>query len=172
MKKTPSTKTRHDAVKSEETPSYHIISASEEKILAKARKILELRMLREHDALTDPRMVRDYLTMKLADLEHEVFGMVLLDNRNCVITTAELFRGTIDGASVYPREVIKEALKHNAAAIIFYHNHPSGNEEPSTADERITDRLKKALTLVDIRVLDHIIVGGLDITSFAERGLI
>ena len=159
-------------IKSEDSVDYKVTKKDEEEILRKARSILEKRMMREHDALVNPGMVREYLITKLADLEHEVFGMVMLDTRHRVITTTELFRGTIDGASVYPREVIKEALKHNAAAIIFYHNHPSGNEEPSTADERITDRLKKALTLVDIRVLDHIIVGGLDITSFAERGLI
>jgi DNA repair protein RadC len=95
-----------------------------------------------------------------------------LDNRNRVITCQELFRGTIDGASVYPREVVKEALAHNAAAVILVHNHPSGVAEPSQADELITRRLKQALSLVDIRVLDHVIVGDGACESFAERGLL
>ena len=95
-----------------------------------------------------------------------------MDNRHRVIEFAQLFRGTVDGTSVYPREVVKEALKHNAAAIILAHNHPSGVAEPSQADERITKRLKAALELVDIRVLDHVIVGRNSTTSFASRGLL
>jgi DNA repair protein RadC len=158
-------------IKSEDRVDY-TANTGEEEILAKARAILAKRVEREHDALTSPAATREYLIMKLADLPHEIFGMVMLDNRNRVITTVEMFRGTIDGASVYPREVAKEVLKHNAAAVILYHNHPSGVAEPSEADKRITDRLTKALALLDVRVLDHLIVAGLGITSFAERGLI
>lgn len=103
--------------------------------------------------------------------ESEHFGAIFLDNRHCVITFEVLFTGTIDGASVYPREVVKRALQLNAAAVIFSHNHPSGNTTPSEADKRITDRLREALSLIDVRVLDHFIVGK-DCTSFAERGLL
>jgi len=158
-------------VKSEDHVDY-IANEGEEEILAKAREILAKRVEREHDSLTSPAATREYLTMKLADLPHEIFGAVMLDNRNRVIAMVEMFRGTIDGASVYPREVAKEVLKYNAAAVILYHNHPSGVTEPSSADIRITERLTKALGLLDVRVLDHLIVGGLEVTSFAERGLI
>jgi len=122
--------------------------------------------------LSNPRATRDFLRMRLRDLRHEVFCCVYLDNRNRVIAFAELFRGTIDGASVHPREVVKEALAHNAAAVILAHNHPSGIAEPSQADELITRRLKEALALVDIRVLDHLVVGDDSCESFAERGLL
>jgi DNA repair protein RadC len=109
---------------------------------------------------------------RLAQHPYEVFTLIYLDKRHRVIACQDLFRGTIDGASVYPREVVKEALKHNAAAVILAHNHPSGVAEPSQADEMITQRVKEALALVDIRVLDHVIVAGGDTTSFAERGLL
>jgi DNA repair protein RadC len=122
--------------------------------------------------LSDPRALRDYLRMRLRDLNYEVFAIVYLDNRHRVIGFEELFRGTIDGASVYPREVVKHALARNAAAVILTHNHPSGVAEPSGDDERITRRLKDALSLVDIRVLDHLIVGDGVCESFAERGLL
>ena len=101
-----------------------------------------------------------------------MFSVIFLDNRHRVISFEIMFRGTIDGSSVYPREVVKTALKHNAAATIFAHNHPSGDPEPSKADESITQRLKEALALVDIRVLDHLVVGSSEIVSFAERGLL
>jgi DNA repair protein RadC len=110
--------------------------------------------------------------MRFAGLEHEVFCCLYLDNRNRVIACEELFRGTIDGASVHPRAVVKRALIHNAAAIILAHNHPSGVAEPSQADELITRRLKQALALVDIRVLDHLIVADAVVESMAERGLL
>ena len=160
-------------INSEDRATYGAeVIEGEEEILAKAREILAKRLHRDGDVLTSPALVTDYLCMKLADLPHEVFGVVLLDNRHRVIAMEELFRGTIDGASVYPREVVKEVLKHNAAAVIFYHNHPSGHLEPSDADISITERIKNALGFIDVRVLDHIIVGGLGTTSFAERGLI
>jgi DNA repair protein RadC len=123
-------------------------------------------------ALLNPQATRDYLHMRLRDLPHEVFCALFLDNRHRVIAFEELFRGTLDGANVHPREVVKRALALNAAAIIFAHNHPSGVAEPSVADEHITKRLKDALQLVEIRVLDHLIVGDGRCESFAERGLL
>lgn len=123
-------------------------------------------------ALTNPRATRDFLRMRLRDLPHEVFCCVYLDNRHRVMAFEELFRGTIDGASVHPREVVKRALARNAAAVILAHNHPSGIAEPSQADEFITRRLKEALGLVDIRLLDHLIVGDERCESLAERGLL
>ncbi len=123
------------------------------------------------DALCSPAQTRQFLSAQLANYPHEVFACLLLDNRNRVIAFEKMFYGTIDGASVYPREVVRLALKKNAAAVIFAHNHPSGVAEPSHADEQITQRLKKALALVDIRVLDHFVIGD-DVVSFAERGLL
>jgi DNA repair protein RadC len=134
------------------------------------------RYLREEltgrDVLTSPDATRDYLKLRLRGLSHEVFACLFLDNRHRIIQYQELFRGTIDGASVHPREVVIEALRWNAAAVIFAHNHPSGVAEPSQADLQITTRLREALALVDVRVLDHIIVGEGGGTSFAERGLL
>lgn len=123
-------------------------------------------------ALSNPRATREFLRMRLRDLPYEVFAIVYLDNRNRVIAFEELFRGTIDGASVHPREVVRCALAKNAAAVILTHNHPSGLPEPSQADEFITRRLKDALALVDIRVLDHVVVGDAVCESMAERGLL
>lgn len=121
------------------------------------------------DALKDPSAVRRLLQARLRDREHETFAALFLDNQHRVIAFDELSQGTIDGASVYPREVIKAALKHGAAAVIFAHNHPSGVAEPSAADRTLTERLKAALAQVDIRVLDHFVVGE-QVVSFAERG--
>jgi DNA repair protein RadC len=142
------------------------------------RAVLELsqRYLRaeisERDVLTSPEATRTYLKSKLRVYPHEVFACLFLDNRHRVIEYRELFRGTIDGASVHPREVVREAMRWNAAAVIFAHNHPSGVAEPSQADVRITERLRDALALVDVRVLDHIVIGEGGGTSFAERGLL
>jgi DNA repair protein RadC len=122
--------------------------------------------------LANPRATRDYLRARLRDRDHEVFCCMFLDNRHRVIAFDEVFRGTIDGASVHPRDVVKLALARNAAAVILAHNHPSGIAEPSQADEMITGRLRDALALVDIRVLDHIVVGDGACVSFAERGLL
>ena len=146
--------------------------------LAQLKAALELarRALREEissrDALSSPRAVRDYLRLALAGREQEVFMVLLLDAQHRVIASEELFRGTLTQTSVYPREVVKCALKHNAAAVIFAHNHPSGVAEPSHADEILTRSLKTALALVDIQVLDHFIVAGTRTLSFAERGLL
>lgn len=127
---------------------------------------------RETDALNSPQAVRDYLRLSLERREHEVFVAIFLDAQNRVIEAEELFRGTLTQTSVYPREVVKAALRHNAASVIFAHNHPSGVAEPSQADQSLTDSLKRALALVDIRVLDHFIVGRGRTFSFAERGLL
>ncbi|MEH6344575.1 MAG: DNA repair protein RadC [Bermanella sp.] len=121
---------------------------------------------------TEPKTVKNYLTTRLRHLPHEVFCCLFLDSQHRLIIFEELFQGTIDGASVYPREVVKKSLGHNAAAVIFAHNHPSGVSEPSQSDERITHRLINALELVDVRVLDHFIVGEGDVVSMAERGLL
>lgn len=133
--------------------------------------LLEEQFLRP-DELTSPEKTRQFLTLKLAKLEHEVFSVVYLDTQHQVIGYEELFRGTINGAAVYPREVVKRCLHHNAAAVIFSHSHPSGVPEPSKSDIAITKRLIEALKLVDVRVLDHIVVGGANSVSMAERGLL
>lgn len=122
--------------------------------------------------IRSPADTEQFLQARLRDLPHELFCCVYLDNRHRVLRFAEMFRGTIDGTSVYPREVVKEALAINAAAVILAHNHPSGVAEPSQADERITKRLKSALELVDIRLLDHLIIGDGSSTSLATRGLL
>ena len=126
--------------------------------------------LQHGDALTSPELTRQYLQAQLRDLRYEVFACLFLDNQHRVLRYQELFRGTIDGAAVYPREVVKQALEQGAAAVILAHNHPSGIAEPSQADRAITDRLQQALGLVDIRVLDHLVVGDGYAVSFAERG--
>ncbi len=126
--------------------------------------------LRERDALTSPAQVRNYLRLLLGGREHEVFCVIFLDSQHRVLVMEELFRGTLGQASVYPREVVKRALAHNAAALILAHNHPSGAATPSQADRVLTDTLKQALALVDVRVLDHFVVAMHDVTSFAEHG--
>lgn len=136
-----------------------------------ARRVLR-ESLRSNAALSSPKAVRDYLRLKLQDRPHEIFMCVYVDAQNRVITDEELFRGTLTQTSVYPREVVKQALYHNAAGVIFCHNHPSGIAEPSRADELLTVSLKQALALVDVKCLDHFIVGRDSAMSFAERGLI
>ncbi len=140
-------------------------------VVEMSRRHLKETMLR-NDVLADPDTTKKFLHAKLRDYTHEVFAALYLDSQHRVIHFEELFHGSIASATVYPREVIKSALKHNAATIIFAHNHPSGIAEPSQADQRITVKLKSALALVDIQVLDHIIVGDNQCTSFAERGLL
>jgi DNA repair protein RadC len=150
-----------------------IAISNDDAIIESALKILESRILYKSDSIpmTSPQASKDFVKLQLATYEHEVFACLMLDNRNRVIAFRELFRGTIDGASVYPREVVKQVLADNAAAVIFAHNHPSGIAEPSQADIAITERLRKALALIDVRVLDHLIVGE-EVTSFSERGLL
>lgn len=145
--------------------------ATGEEVLKAAKQVIA-RRIRRGTAMTSPDTVRDYLTTKLAVLEHEVFVALLLDSQHRLIRYEELFRGTLSQTSVYPREVVKTALMHNAAAIILAHNHPSGIAEPSRADELLTQALKQALALIDVRVLDHFVVAGADTVSFAERGLL
>lgn len=123
-------------------------------------------------AIRSPDDTHAFLKARIGSLEHESFAIIYLDNRHRVIKFETIFRGTVDGTSVYPREVLKEALKNNAAAVILAHNHPSGQAEPSAADERITRRLKAALELIDVRLLDHVIVCKNQSTSMASRGLI
>lgn len=130
-----------------------------------------LENLKAGPALSNPQLAREYLLAELRDRDHEVFCVLYLDSRHRVLGFEELFRGTIDGASVHPREVVKQALARRAAAVILTHNHPSGVSEPSRADEVITTRLRDALALVDIRVVDHLIIGEGTCTSLAERGL-
>lgn len=144
---------------------------SENRTIARALNILESRMIR-YDVLTNPETSANYLRLKLADLKDEVFACLFLDTRNRIISFETLFTGTINGASVHPRVVIRKALELNAAAVIFAHNHPSGMAEPSQADKTLTNRLKDACELVDIRVLDHFVVSHGESVSFAERGLI
>lgn len=168
------------AVRSEPNAEYRVPStqpdnaAAEADTIKTALTILRKRLAakRTNTFFTAPSDTLDYLTLKLAPLEHEVFAVMFLTNRHELIAFEELFRGTIDGASVHPREVVKVTLRHNAAAVILAHNHPSGVPEPSRADEALTRRLRDALGLIDVRVLDHVIVGGTDTTSFAELGLI
>ena len=126
--------------------------------------------LRERDSLSDPPAVRRYLQARLRGLDHEVFAALFLDSQHRLIAYEAIAHGTIDGASIYPREVVKAALRLGAAAIIFAHNHPSGIAEPSAADRILTDRLREALQLVDVRVLDHFVIGEGRPVSFAERG--
>lgn len=136
-----------------------------------ARRVLRERLERG-PALGSPQAVRDYLRLRLQGRPHEVFGAVFLDAQNRVLAVEELFRGTLTQTSVYPREVMKRALAHNAAAVIFAHNHPSGIAEPSRSDEALTAALRQALALVDVKVLDHFVIGAGSAMSFAERGLL
>ena len=146
-------------------------TVSAEEILAMAHKLVNRRFAKGR-AITSPDAFRDYLQLKLAEREYELFCCLYLDNRHRILAFEPLFRGTIDGASVYPREVVKQALILNACAVILAHNHPSGESEPSQADRDMTRRLQQALTLVDVRVLDHFIIGKGRAYSFAERGLL
>ncbi|KOR45427.1 DNA repair protein RadC [Xanthomonas oryzae] len=145
------------------------IQMDEEGILLAATSILEQRLYRQ-GRIHSPEQAGDYLIARCAHLSHEVFGVVFLDIKHQILATEHLFFGTIDGCEVHPRVVAKRALELNTAAVILFHNHPSGNPEPSNADRQITDRLTQALALLDIRVLDHLVIGGCQHTSLAERG--
>ena len=147
-------------------------NATHDAVIARALRIMEGRLQCRDVLLTSPQAVRDYLRLRIADREYEVFFAMFLDSQNRLIAAEELFRGTLSQTSVYPREVVKTALKHNAAAAIFAHNHPSGVAEPSRADEMLTAALKQALAMADIRTLDHFVVAGASVLSFAERGLL
>ena len=145
--------------------------AEKKTLVALALRVLQQRHRRGQE-LNSPAKTRQFLRLRLADSRMEVFGCLFLDSAHRILDIKELFQGTIDGAAVYPRVVVEQALAVNAAAMVFYHNHPSGVAEPSTADRRITERLQAALALVDIRVLDHLVVTAGESVSFAERGLL
>lgn len=149
------------------------VSVPAKAIRLAARELALKAMARKTDTpLGKPSDTADYLRDYFNTLEHEVFGALFLDTRNRIIAFEPLFRGTIDGASVHAREVVKTTLKHNASRVVFAHNHPSGVATPSGADERITQKLRRALDLIDVIVLDHIIIAGDDFCSFAEKGLL
>ena len=148
-------------------PSHDRLIAARELI---ARALAE--QLRERCVMSSPGAVKEFLRVRLSALEYEVFVVLFLDAQHALIASEEMFRGTLSQTSVYPREVVRAALRHNAGAVILAHNHPSGVAEPSRADELLTQSLKSALALVDVRVLDHIVVAGGSTTSLAERGLL
>ena len=145
--------------------------AHADEVLCHARRLLANRV-RRGATMSSPQAVKDHLRLELGALEHEVFCVLFLDAQHRIIALKQMFRGTVSQTSVYPREVVKESLSVNAAAVILAHNHPSGSVEPSRADEFLTQTLKTALALVDVRVLDHLVVAGADVCSFAERGLV
>lgn len=161
-------------VENETIAAYNVTPAKsdDDSIIAAALEILRGRMGQPGDSMNSPQVVKDYLTLKLAGLPHEVFACIWLDSQNRVISYEEMFRGTLTQTSVYPREVVKQALALNVSGVIIAHNHPSGCADPSQADRWLTDQLKAALGLVDVRVPDHIIVAGMQTVSFAERGWI
>lgn len=144
--------------------------ATPEETLLVARQAI-VKRFRRGAALNAPRFVQEYLRITFATLEYEVFCVLLFDTHHRLLSFQQMFRGTLDSAAVFPREVVKEVLKYNAGAVIFAHN-PSGLAEPSVADECITRRLKEALALIDVRVLDHLVVAGTTVVSMAERGWI
>lgn len=138
-------------------------------IINQAPELLTARLYR-NDSLGSPKETESYLALQLGDREQEVFAVIFLDNRNQVLQYKEMFFGTLASTSVYPREIARLALRLNAAAVICSHNHPSGHPEPSAADRKITERIKNSMELIDVRVLDHVVVGGGRTVSFAERG--
>jgi DNA repair protein RadC len=149
--------------------------SSQNEVCAAARELVRRWLneeLRRDCVLTSPQSVRDYLRLHFTGQEHESFVVLFMDAQNRLITAKELFRGTLTQTSVYPREIVKEALRQNAGALIFAHNHPSGIAEPSRSDELLTNSLKQALALIDVKVLDHFVVAGASTLSFAERGLL
>lgn len=145
---------------------------SDQKIIDQALAILETRLHKPDCVITRPDDANAYLKLQFEGLEHESFQVMFLNSQHGLIKLQELFRGTVDGAAVYPREVVKAALQFNAAAVILSHNHPSGVSEPSQADKHITQSLTEALRLIDVKVLDHIVIGGSDTFSFAENNMI
>ena len=164
------TKRRKEQIQSETPAQYG--ADSDQAIIDRALQILSARIGEPGQAITSPGDTKSFLTLQLAERKNEAFCSIWLDNRHRVLSFEVLFTGTIDGASVHPRVVVQRAMAVNAAAVIFAHNHPSGLAEPSGADKAITTRLIQALEYVDVRVLDHVIVGGMSTFSFAERGLL
>ncbi|CAM4367459.1 DNA repair protein RadC [Yersinia intermedia] len=152
------------------SPTVAEMSPSEQRTIRRALNLLAKQLREPGIAFTSTHVTRDWLRLHLTGLEREVFIVLWLDNQNRLLAQETLFTGTINSTTVHPRELVKSAMKHNAASAVLAHNHPSQLAEPSQADRQITDRLVNALGLVDVRVLDHLVVGGLDIVSFAERG--
>ncbi|EAQ3105084.1 DNA repair protein RadC [Salmonella enterica subsp. enterica serovar Stanley] len=146
------------------------LAPADQQTVREALTLLACQLREPGASFTSSNAVRDWLRLHLAPLEREALLVLWLDNQHHLIAHDTLFLGTINTITVHPREVVKAGLKHNAAAAVLAHNHPSGEPEPSKADQRITERLKQALDLVDIRLLDHLVVGGMEITSFSERG--
>lgn len=165
LKRTFNQHSPHDFVIMEDNGAYR--NVSDEEVIETALSIINERFVKGTSVIKS-QDAYDFLKLELGAIEHEVFAVIWLDNQHCVIEFEELFRGTIDGASVYPREVVKSALKYNAAACILCHNHPSGLAEPSQADKNITVKLKAALDLIEVRTLDHVIIAGNNY-SFAEQ---
>jgi DNA repair protein RadC len=154
-----------------DAPTYEV-GSDDDTIIAKAMSILYKRMSTFGVEFSKPAVTKQFCCLKIGNLQHEVFGVIFLNSQHQLISFEEMFRGTLTQTSVYPREIVKAALQHNAAAVIFTHNHPSGSLAPSRADELLTRELKTALTLIDVRVLDHIIVSGDRSLSMAEMGLV
>lgn len=150
--------------------SYRYATADE--VIEAAKSIMESKITKQNLVLNNSALVKNYMMTRIGSKEHEVFSILFLNIKHKLIAVEDMFRGTLDSASVYPREVLKTALKHNAASLILAHNHPSGEVEPSKADIDITNKLKDALALIDIKVLDHIIVSGFKSFSFQDNGLI
>ena len=155
------------------TPQTAAQRRADNTVVRRALRVLEDRLEYKRTVLANPQTVRDFLRLRMAELEHEVFIALWLDSQNRLIASEELFRGTLTQTSVYPREVVKIALAHNAGAVILAHNHPSGVNEPSKSDKVLTNSIRQTLELIDVRVLDHLIVGGAkEPFSFAEQGLL
>jgi DNA repair protein RadC len=150
-------------------PAYARLPEADRRVIHQALELLKATVFGE--PFDSPHAVKDYLTLRYADLGHEVFGALWLDAQHRLIAEDVLFRGTLSQTSVYPREVAKQALKRNAGAVVLFHNHPSGCAEPSRADEALTKAMQQALQLIDVRVLDHVVVAARGAVSFAERGL-
>ena len=149
-----------------------MLNKQETSIITQAKNILQRELSLNTSVLNNSSMAKDYAYLQFADSERELFGLLMLTNQHQVIDLRVLFQGTIDGAAVYPREVVKAVLESNAAAVIFIHNHPSGVAEPSQADIAITSKLVEALGTVEVRVIDHFVIGNTSVVSFADRGLI
>ena len=152
------------------SPTVAEMSPGEQRTIRRALNLLAKQLREPGVAFTSTHVTRDWLRLHLTGLERDVFIVLWLDNQNRLLAQETLFTGTINSTTVHPRELVKSAMKHNAASAVLAHNHPSQLAEPSQTDRQITDRIKTALELVDVRVLDHMVVGGLDIVSFAERG--
>lgn len=160
------------APQAQEQPLHYgaLVPANDDDIIRNALNILTRRLRTPGALMSSPADTKAFLRLHIGALEHEVFSCLFMDTKNRLIDYSELFRGTLTHTSVYPREIVKVAINHNAAAVIFAHNHPSGEKEPSNADRLLTTTLKQALAMIDVRVLDHIIVAGTDTYSFAEHG--